>query len=150
MKTNRPFAVFDIDGTIFRSSLVVELMYSLVKTGVFPPKAREELRAAHDAWQRREQPDAYDAYIRSLVVSYRPHLSGRNQSEIRPVAAQVVAKYHAHTYVYTLNLMKDRKQKSYVLLAISGSPSELVGVFAKVYGFDDFVASEYVVDESGA
>ncbi|MBI2097288.1 MAG: HAD-IB family hydrolase, partial [Candidatus Sungbacteria bacterium] len=34
-------AVFDIDGTIFRSSLLRELLESLITFGIFPYRAQE-------------------------------------------------------------------------------------------------------------
>lgn len=145
----KPFAVFDIDGTIFRSSLVIELVYKLVKTGAFPPEAREEFRAAHDAWQRREHTEAYDVYVKALVNSYTKHLTGKKREVIELVSKQVVTKYKAHTYTYTRDLIKNLRANDYVLFAISGSPSELVSAFCEEYGFDDFIAAKYVVDERG-
>lgn len=147
--SNQKFAVFDIDGTVFRSSLVVELMYSLVKTGVFPNEAREEFRASHDAWQKREHADAYDDYIRSLVASYIKQLAGKSQAIVKSEAEQVVAKYQNHTYTYSRDLIKTLKKQGYFLLAISGSPSELVKAFCQAYEFDDFVATQYLTDEQG-
>lgn len=32
----RDLAVFDIDGTLFRSSLMVELVYRMIFSGLFP------------------------------------------------------------------------------------------------------------------
>jgi len=32
----KKLAIFDIDGTIFRSSLTIELLESLIEEGVFP------------------------------------------------------------------------------------------------------------------
>ena len=36
MDKKRPVAVFDIDGTLFRSSLLVELIQELVRREMFP------------------------------------------------------------------------------------------------------------------
>jgi len=44
MKENKKktkVAFFDIDGTIFRSSLLIELTESLIQGGIFPQEARE-------------------------------------------------------------------------------------------------------------
>ncbi len=43
LKLPTNLAVFDIDGTIFRSSLVIQLSNALVEHGVFPKAAKKEI-----------------------------------------------------------------------------------------------------------
>ena len=46
-------AFFDIDGTIFRSSLLIELVNELIVLGIFPAKATEEISPQKIAWRNR-------------------------------------------------------------------------------------------------
>ena len=53
--TNRPvkLAVFDIDGTVFRSSLTIELINQLVADGAFPQTALKRVQKDYLAWRNR-------------------------------------------------------------------------------------------------
>ncbi|MDO8598791.1 MAG: HAD-IB family hydrolase, partial [bacterium] len=58
---HKPIAVFDLDGTFVRSSLLIELVRGLVREGVFPPLAERELEALYLAW--RERQGSYKDYL---------------------------------------------------------------------------------------
>ena len=47
-------AFFDIDGTVFRSSLLIELVERLLDSGIFPKEAREEFDELERYWRDRE------------------------------------------------------------------------------------------------
>ncbi len=47
-------AFFDIDGTVFRSSLLIELVQAFINQGQFPKEAEEEFRDVYEAWRNRE------------------------------------------------------------------------------------------------
>ena len=40
--TKKKVAVFDVDGTLFRSSLLIEIVETLIAAGVFPQKNPRE------------------------------------------------------------------------------------------------------------
>jgi FMN phosphatase YigB (HAD superfamily) len=61
----RKFAIFDIDGTIFRSSLLIELTDSFIQEGVFPENARKVYARSFKDWLDRK--DTYDKYIGRVV-----------------------------------------------------------------------------------
>ncbi len=139
------FAIFDIDGTIFRSSLVIELCLALVSKKVFPKKALEEIRAEHMAWLNRK--GSYEAYINKVVKIYVKYIKGKNFSLVEKVAKQVIEKQKDMTYRFTRGLVKKLKSKNYFLVAISGSPSYIVEEYAQVVGFDKCFGTELEVRE---
>ena len=65
-------AIFDIDGTIFRSSLTIELVNALIEKEIFPHDARGEFEHAHKKWLERE--GEYDAYIMAVVGVFMKYL----------------------------------------------------------------------------
>jgi predicted nucleic-acid-binding protein len=67
-------AFFDIDGTVFRSSLLIEIVNALIADEVFPTEAKEEIREVYEAWQNRE--GAYDDYIAAVIVVYLKYIKG--------------------------------------------------------------------------
>ena len=87
MKTTR-LAVFDIDGTIFRSSLVIELSHALVDAGVFPKTARKEIAKEYLAWVNRR--GTYEAYINKVVRIYIKHIKGVRYTQVKRIAQSVI------------------------------------------------------------
>ena len=54
-------AIFDIDGTIFRDSLLLHHMEKCIAYDVFPISVEMELKPHKNAWQNRELD--YDDYL---------------------------------------------------------------------------------------
>lgn len=135
MKKNKKdrVAILDIDGTIFRSSLQRELLMSLVHYGVFPPIVRKELEKNYFAWVHRA--GSYEEYINSVVKAYATRIGGVLVSDVKRVAEIVIAQQKYRVYTYTRQLIKELRP-NYRLLAISGSPIEIVREFNKIWKFD--------------
>lgn len=142
--SKQSIAVFDIDGTIFRSSLVIELTNTLVAAGIFPENAPEDYRENLERWQNRE--GEYEDYIQAVVQAFAAHANGVKEAHIQAMAETVVANLSRRTYRYTRDLIADLK-KDYVLIAISGSPEVVVREFCREYGFDHYSATEYATKD---
>jgi HAD superfamily hydrolase (TIGR01490 family) len=134
-------AFFDIDGTIFRSSLLIELVDALCREGVFPPETREEYQTEHDTWWNRE--GAYEAYIEAVVATYLRHIQGVHYGDLADVGRQVVAVQRHRVYRYTRDLIKKLKHEGYYLVAISQSPKTVLDDFCMQYGFDKVYGRVY-------
>ena len=63
----QPYAVFDIDGTIFRSSLLLEITYRAIANGVLPKNLSIELAKYRDPWLNRKHDETYQRYILKIV-----------------------------------------------------------------------------------
>lgn len=137
----KPIAVFDIDGTIFRSSLLIEVTTALIDAGVFPANVELQYQQEYDAWLRRE--GSYDQYLYKLIQAFLAHIKGVKATDMNQAAKTVIQRTAKHTYRFTRDLIK-QLQDSHFLVAISASPSELVSMFAKEYGFGDYRATEYL------
>ena len=138
-------AVFDIDGTIFRSSLVIELSHALVEAGIFPHTAKQEIAKEYLAWLDRK--GTYEAYINKVVKIYLKHISGQRLSSVKRIAEKVISYQKDRVYRYTRDLIKKLKKENYFLVAISGSPSYIVEAYAKAIGFDLFFGTELEIKE---
>lgn len=141
---NRPFAVFDIDGTLIRWQLYHAVVDRLAKHNLLGPKAHNRLRDARMIWKRRENVDAFLSYEKEVIAVYEEALGDLDVKVFDNIVQEIVSEYKAQTYIYTRNLASKLKAKGYILLAISGSHQELVGCIAKSYGFDDWVGTEYI------
>lgn len=129
----KKLAIFDIDGTIFRSSLLVELINALVRRKVFPIEAKKKMELDYLAWMDRR--GNYENYIRKVNEVHRKYLNGCKKSVADKVIEKVIKWQRDRVYVFTRDLIKSLKPDFY-LLAISGSPQEIVQKFGDYFGFN--------------
>lgn len=134
MEENRPIAVFDVDGTIFRSSLLIQVVERLVQDNVFPESTRRAYEKQYDAWLNRE--GEYQEYIEAVVRAFTAHLKGVSYSVFADVAERVVEEQWKRVYRYTRDLIRSLKNRRYFLLAVSHSPKTVLDKFCPRMGFD--------------
>lgn len=134
-------AFFDIDGTVFRSSLLIELVHALTLHGVFPPTVPHEYRDAHLAWWNRE--GTYEAYIDAVIKSFVTHIQGIHYGDFADVGRKVVETQSKRVYRYSRDLIHDLKEKGYYIVAISQSPKTILDEFCASYGFDKVYGRMY-------
>lgn len=131
----------DIDGTIFRSSLLVELVEALIAAEVFPESARAGYQKAHQAWQNRE--GTYEAFLQAMVDVYMKHIKGVYYGDLADTGKAVVATHQRRVYRYTRDLLSKLKKQNYYVVAISQSPKTVLDEFCKEYGFDKVYGRMY-------
>src|SRR3989344_5645258 len=107
MTDKRPLevAVFDIDGTIFRSSLLIELVEALIQEGIFPKEARKTYSDAYNRWIAREGSVktgfSYYEYVSKVVAAYRKYLKGVRRADVWAGAEKVLGFRLARGYCFT-------------------------------------------------
>lgn len=136
-------AFFDIDGTVFRSSLLIELVEKLIVKGVFPQDAKEAYTKKYLAWKDRE--GTYEEYIGAVVFSYVEHIKGLHYGEVADIAKMVVAEQGKHVYTYTRDLIASLRRDNYFIVAISQSPKTIVDEFCRELGFDKVYGRIYEI-----
>lgn len=127
-------AVFDVDGTIFRSSLLIQVVERLIKNGTFPKSARKVYEKEYREWLNRES--GYQEYIDAVVRAFNKQLKGVHYGELADTAEEVVEEQWKRVYRYTRDLIKDLKKQNYFLLAVSHSPKTVLDKFCPRMGFD--------------
>ena len=130
----RRVAVFDIDGTIFRSSLLIQLVEQLIEDGVFPEETRKEYERERLKWLERE--GDYEEYIQRVVRAFRKHLKGVHYADFAEAGKRMTERQWKQTYRYTRELIANLKERGYYLLAISHSPKTVLDQFCPKLGFD--------------
>lgn len=143
----RPVAVFDIDGTVFRSSLFLELLERLVERGILPLDLKEVYHNEQKLWLDRQ--GEYDAYVEKAVEAFLGSVKGVSFDEVSKVATELVGEKKNRVYRYTRDLIKSLKEKDYFLLAISHSPRFVLDEFCKELGFDKMYGFFYETGPSG-
>lgn len=136
-------AFFDIDGTVFRSSLLIELLERLVAEGIFPDTTAEIYEEEHEAWLNRE--GSYEAYIGAVVRAYVQNIKGVFYGDVADIGREVVATHSKRVYRYTRDLLNNLKDEGYYTIAISQSPKGILDEFCKSYGFDKVYGRMYEI-----
>jgi HAD superfamily hydrolase (TIGR01490 family) len=130
----RRVAIFDVDGTIFRSSLLIQIVRVLIERKAFPVAAREVYEREYQRWLDRE--GDYQEYIEAVIRAFRTHLKGVHYAELADASEQLVEEQWKRTYRYTRDLLKELREKDYYLLAVSHSPKTVLDKFCPRLGFD--------------
>jgi HAD superfamily hydrolase (TIGR01490 family) len=134
MEEKKPVAIFDVDGTIFRSSLLIQVVSRLIEKKVFPPETRDIYEQEYERWLNRE--GDYEEYIAAVVQAFVGHLKGVHYSALADAAEEVVEEQWKRVYRYTRDLLKELKSEGYFLLAVSHSPKTVLDKFCPRLGFD--------------
>src|SRR3989344_5435117 len=140
---NRKVAVFDVDGTIFRSSLLISLVNRLIEIGAFPKNAEKVYERAHTKWLDRE--GDYEEYIQAVIEAFQKHLKGVHYSVLADASEDVVEQEYKRVYRYTRDLISNLKKKEYFLLAVSHSPKTILDKFCPRLGFNKVYGSIYEI-----
>jgi HAD superfamily hydrolase (TIGR01490 family) len=141
--SKRPFAVFDIDGTLIRWQLYHAIAEALAKCGHIDTKTHQKIKDARMVWKKRTHGEAFGDYQTELIAVYEKLLLDLSVRSFNEAVQAVYGEYKDQVYIYTRDLIKRLKKDGYLLFAISGSQIEIVSKIAKYYGFDDCVGTVY-------
>lgn len=142
-KPARKVAIFDIDGTIFRSSLLIELVEELIAAGVFDASVRGTYQKEKEAWLDRR--GDYEAYVGAIVQAFVRNLKGVEYRQLEWAGKRLVERLGFRTYLHTAALVRSLRERGYYMLAISHSPKLVVDQFARRLGFHKVYGMMYDV-----
>ena len=140
-------AVFDIDGTIFRSSLLIEITEALIQEGIFKRQISGIYIKAYQDWMARR--DSYEKYIDLVVKAFLENIKNVKHQDFLRISKKVFAFHKNRIYRYTRGLVKSFKKKNYYILAISNSPKEILDEFCRNWGFNKVYGRIYEVGKNG-
>lgn len=147
METSKKIAVFDIDGTIFRKNLAFELIDELAWMGIFKREVRNTLVVLYTQWL--DHKGAYEEYRKALVEVYVKNLKGCKKEDIIKASKYVVPFYKDRTYIFANDLIAKLRKEKYHIIAVSGSPIEIVEEYNKYLKFEAVFGSVYETDKNG-
>jgi len=142
-KKSVKLGIFDIDGTLFRSSLLIEVTNGLFAAGIFPKEARNDLEKEYGAWLNRK--GHYDEYLQKVVTLHGTWSAGVHVEAMRAITKAVMREHKDRVYRFTRGLITRLKEQNYFLLTVSGSPDYIVQEFARHFGFDRAFGTIYEV-----
>lgn len=138
-------AFFDIDGTIYREGLITEVFKKIIKYELVDEKKwYREVKPAFINWDKRQ--GDYDTYLLKMVDIYIEAIKGINKYHIDYIAKKVIEQKGDRVYTFTRERIKWHKEQGHIVIAISGSPIELVSEMANKYNMDDYRGTIYNSD----
>lgn len=135
-------AFFDIDGTIYRNSLLTEHFKKLIKYELLDIREYElKVKDAFKKWDERV--GDYDKYLEEITTTYVDAIKGLPLKYNEFISDQVLELKGNRVYKFTRDMIKWHKEQGHKVIFISGSPDFLVSRMAKKWGADDFCGSIY-------
>ena len=134
---SRRAAFFDIDGTIYREGLITEVFKKIIKYDLVDEnKWFKEVKPAYINWDKRQ--GDYDTYLLKMVDVYIEAIKGLDKYHI---------DYIDRVYTFSRERIKWHKDNGDIVIAISGSPIELVREMSLKYHMDDYRGTIYQLDK---
>lgn len=134
------FAVFDIDGTVYREAMSFIVAEEIIDRLNFTEEAAL-LDAARHTFKSRSSTEAYWTYNKTILSVFETVLQRINPKQLKETVDYLLTNKQDYCYAYTTQLIRRLKAEGYVLIAISGSIGNIVEPFARSLGFDHVVAS---------
>lgn len=139
-------AFFDIDGTLYRNSLMIQHFKKLIRYEVIDESIwHNHVKHTFKEWEKRY--GDFEDYLEELADIYVKELKGINKNHIDFIASQVINLNGDKVYRYAREKIKWHKDNGHKVFFISGSPEFLVSKMAEKYGVTQFRGSKYVLDE---
>ncbi len=141
-------AFFDIDGTISREGLISEMFKKMIRYELIDnSKWYREVEPAFIQWNKRL--GDYDLYLQKMVDIYTETVKFTNPYHISYIAQKVIEQKGERVYTYSRERIKWHKDQGHIVIAISGSPVELVREMSSMYGMDDYKGTIYEIGNDG-
>ena len=140
-------AFLDIDGTLYRNSLMIEHFKMLVKYEIVDPALwHNHVKHTYYDWQKRR--GNFDDYLLELAEIYIDALKGVNKSHLEFINNQVINLKGDKVYRYTRARIAWHKAQNHKMFFISGSPAYLVKRMAEKYDVEEYRGTQYILDEN--
>ena len=139
-------AIFDVDGTIIRSSLFIELVEALITAGIFSAEIKKGYEKQYKKWIERK--GSYEDYLNAMVLVFMENIKGVDYDSFAKISKKVAEENRNKVYRYTRDLVKKLNKQGYFLLAISQSPKGILDDFCKHLGFNKIYGRFYELGPS--
>lgn len=138
----KPFAAFDVDGTIFKSSLAEKVVDACIDQNVFNAEKFNDVYANRKRWQINNNEGLYQAYLHRLVATFVDNMAGVDVEQFDHVTQRLLSEHQVRKFAFPRMLIK-ALQPSHHIVAISGSPDILVKPFLRDLGVHETFGSVF-------
>lgn len=142
MNQPKPLAVFDVDGTLFKSSLLEKVVKHCFEVGLFNLADFAEVAKLRRKWQLHNTEQDYLRYIEKLIKEFVAHIEGVDVHVFDWVTKNMVADHGVRLFAFPRQLMESVRE-SHTLVIISGSPEIVVRPFVEQFSVDYVFGSTF-------
>jgi len=136
----RKAAFFDIDSTVYSGVAGVDFAKYLYNKELIEENSLIEMKETFRKLDLHEI-DFLKA-ARNLIFIWAKYINGKEKSTVEQYARMFVNENKNKIYQPLLPVMDNHKKESYLLVAISASPIEVVSELEKLLNFDFTIATE--------
>jgi phosphoserine phosphatase len=140
-----PDTTFDLDGTVFKMTVIEAYTDWLSQQSVFDPMP-SEITAAKQAWKEDNTEEKYTNHLGQLVRFFIEQVPGKSVSQLNE-AARIVANQQRHRRWNVTTAIIETLRPTHNLISISLMPEWLMGPFTEDLGFVALMGSTYVSRE---
>lgn len=141
-------AFFDIDGTLYRDSLMIEHFKKLLKYEVVDPSLwYGHVEKTYNMWKKRR--GNYEDYMEELADIYVDAIKNLNKNDTAFITNQVIELKWDSVYQFTRDRIRYHQEQGHEVFFISGSPDYLVEAMAAKYDVTECRGTKYLTDETG-
>ena len=145
MKEKKIAAFFDIDGTLYRDSLMTEHFKKLIKYEVVDERYWiNGVKDTYINWDKRFED--YDNYLFGVTEAYVQEITGLHKKYIDFATEQVMKLKADRVYKFTRNIIEKHKKNGHLIIFISGSPDYLVEAMGKKHHAFLAIGSKYIME----
>jgi HAD-superfamily subfamily IB hydrolase, TIGR01490 len=142
-------AFFDIDGTILREGLITAMFKKMIRYELIENNRwYREVEPYFMQWNKRQ--GDYDLYLQKMTDIYSETVKYTNPFHISYIAKKVIEQKGERVYTYSRERIKWHKDQGHIVIAISGSPVELVREMSAMYEMDDYRGTVYEIGNDGS
>ncbi|MGB4956874.1 MAG: hypothetical protein WBO49_00310 [Candidatus Saccharimonas sp.] len=140
-----PDATFDLDGTVFKMTILEAYTDWLSQQTVFDPMP-SEIIAAKQTWKNENTEQNYNAHLGKLVRFFIEQVPGKSVAQLSE-AARIVANQQRHRRWNVTTAIIDKLRPTHNIISVSLMPEWLMGPFTDDLGFVALIGSTYVARE---
>ena len=140
-------AFFDVDGTLYRDSLMIEHFKKLIKYEVLDPIIwHGNAKQAFENWDKRH--GNYEDYLMEISRIYLESMKGLNKNYLDFITNQVIHLKGERVYRFTRDRILWHHKQKHLVFFVSGAPNFLLSKMAEKYNVQYFKGTEYFLDEN--
>ncbi|EFV35353.1 HAD-superfamily subfamily IB hydrolase [Gemella morbillorum M424] len=144
MNDKKIAAFFDIDGTLYRDSLMTEHFKKLIKYEAVDERYWiNGVKETYINWDKRFED--YDNYLFDVSKAYVDAITGLDKKYIDFATEQVIKLKADRVYKYTRSVIEKHKKEGHLIIFISGSPDFLVEAMGKKHHAFLAIGSTYIM-----
>ncbi len=140
-------AFFDVDGTLYRDSLMIEHFKKLIKYEVLDPIIwHGKAKQTFENWDKRH--GNYEDYLMEISSVYIDSMKGLNKNYLDFITNQVINLKGERVYRFTRDRILWHHKQKHLVFFISGAPNFLLSKMAEKYNVQYYKGTEYFLDEN--